>query len=220
MARRSIGLSDEVYDYLCRVSLRESEVQVRLRAETAALPGAGMQIGPEQGQFMALLVELIGARRCLEVGTFTGYSALAIALALPADGRLIACDVNPETTAVAKRYWAEAGVAEKVDLRLAPALETLAALHAEGRDNTFDMAFIDADKANYPAYFEACLALMRPGGIIVLDNVLWGGAVADPASNDADTVALKRLNAALSADARVTISMLPLGDGVTIARKR
>ena len=219
MARRSLGLDSDLYDYLCRVSLREADVLARLRAETATLPGGGMQIAPEQGQFMALLAGLIGARRCLEVGTFTGYSALAVALALPADGRLIACDINAETTRVATRYWAEAGVADKVELRLGPALETLAALTAGGADATFDLAFIDADKENYPAYYEACLALVRPGGVIMLDNVLWGGAVADPAANDPDTAALKRLNAALTADNRVAISMLPIGDGLTIAVK-
>ncbi|HEY9538122.1 MAG TPA: class I SAM-dependent methyltransferase [Kiloniellaceae bacterium] len=200
--------------------MRESELQRRLREETAALPGAGMQIAPEQGQFMALLVELTGARRCLEIGTFTGYSALAVAQALPDDGRLVACDVNETTTAVARRYWREAGVAQKIDLRLAPARDTLDVLLAEGAAGSFDFVFIDADKANYDAYYEAALKLLRSGGLIAVDNVLWDGAVIDPAADDADTVAIRALNAKIATDQRVTCSMLPLGDGLTLARKR
>ncbi|MEQ9606575.1 MAG: class I SAM-dependent methyltransferase, partial [Kiloniellaceae bacterium] len=220
MSRRSIEMTDALYAYLLENSLRETEILRRLREETAGLPGAGMQIAPEQGQFMALLAELIGARRCLEIGTFTGYSALAVALALPPEGRLIACDVNEETTAVARRYWQEAGVAGKIDLRIAPALETLDALLAEGAAGRFDFAFIDADKSNYEAYYERCLELLRDGGLIAVDNVLWGGAVTNPAPGDSDTRAIRALNAKIASDQRVSCSMLPLGDGLTLIRKR
>lgn len=220
MSRRSIEMTDALYAYLLENSLRETGVMRRLREETAGLPGAGMQIAPEQGQFMALLAELIGARHCLEIGTFTGYSALAVAQALPPDGRLIACDVNAKTTAIARRYWQEAGVAGKIELRLAPALETLDALLAEGAAGRFDFAFIDADKANYDAYYESCLALLRDGGLIAVDNVLWGGAVTNPAPGDSDTRAIRALNAKIASDQRVSCSMLPLGDGLTLARKR
>ncbi|MGE0160346.1 MAG: class I SAM-dependent methyltransferase [Gemmatimonadales bacterium] len=220
MTRRSKPLTDEVYDYLLRLSLREPELLARLRAETATLEDAQMQIGPEQGQLMALLVELIGARRTLEIGTFTGYSALVVALALPADGRVIACDVSEAWTAVARRYWKEAGVADKIDLRLAPARETLEGLLREGRRDHFDFAFIDADKANYDVYYELCLQLVRPGGLIVVDNVLWSGKVADPSVTDADTEAIRRLNAKLAQDRRIGLSLLPVGDGLTLARRR
>jgi caffeoyl-CoA O-methyltransferase len=192
----------------------------RLREETAPMENANMQVGPEQGQFMALLVELVGARNALEVGTFTGYSALAVALALPEDGRLVACDVSEEWTAVGRRYWEEAGVAHKIDLRLAPAVETLDALLAEGRGGTFDFAFIDADKEGYDAYYERALELTRSGGLILLDNTLWRGKVADPTISDADTEALRALNTKLASDERVTLSLLPVGDGLTLARKR
>jgi len=220
MSRRSIEMTDALYAYLLENSLRETDILRRLREETAGLPGAGMQIAPEQGQFMALLAELIGARHCLEIGTFTGYSALAVALALPPEGRLIACDVNEETTAVARRYWQEAGVAGKIDLRLAPALETLDALLADGAAGRFDFAFIDADKSNYEAYYERCLDLLRDGGLIAVDNVLWGGAVTNPAPGDSDTRAIRALNAKIASDQRVSCSMLPLGDGLTLVRKR
>jgi len=220
MSRRSIEMTDALYAYLLENSLRETDILRRLREETAGLPGAGMQIAPEQGQFMALLAELIGARHCLEIGTFTGYSALAVALALPPDGRLIACDVNEKTTAVARRYWQEAGVAGKIDLRLAPALETLDALLADGAAGRFDFAFIDADKSNYEAYYERCLDLLRDGGLIAVDNVLWGGAVTNPAPGDSDTRAIRALNAKIASDQRVSCSMLPLGDGLTLVRKR
>jgi len=220
MSRRSIEMTDALYAYLLENSLRETDILRRLREETAGLPGAGMQIAPEQGQFMALLAELIGARHCLEIGTFTGYSALAVALALPPDGRLIACDVNEKTTAVARRYWQEAGVAGKIDLRLAPALETLDALLADGAAGRFDFAFIDADKSNYEAYYERCLELLRDGGLIAVDNVLWGGAVTNPAPGDSDTRAIRALNAKIASDQRVSCSMLPLGDGLTLVRKR
>jgi predicted O-methyltransferase YrrM len=220
MPKRRIEFTAKLDAYVDAVSLRESAVQRRLRRETARLPLAGMQIAPDQGQLMALLARLVGARRCLEIGTFTGYSALAVALALPPDGRLIACDVNLATTAVARRYWALAGVADKIELRLAPALETLEALLAERRDGTFDFAFIDADKENYAAYYERVLRLLRPGGLVVIDNVLWGGAVADRRRKDPDTAALRALNAKLHRDERIDLSLLPLADGITLARKR
>ena len=220
MTRRTNHLSDDLYAYLLDISLREPPVMKRLREETASLERSNMQIGPEQGQFMALLVELMGARNALEIGTFTGYSALAVALALPEDGRLVACDISEEWTAIGRRYWEEAGVAHKIDLRLAPALETLDALVAEGRAGTFDFAFLDADKEGYDAYYERTLELMRPGGLIVLDNTLWEGKVVDPEVTDADTEAIRAINAKLAGDERVTLSLLPVGDGLTLARKR
>lgn len=220
MANRSLTLTDALYDYLLRNSLREPAILAELRAETARLPASNMQIAPEQGQFMALLVELIGARRTLEIGTFTGYSSLCVALALPADGTVTACDISEEYTAVARRYWAKAGVAEKIDLRLAPAVETLDELLAEERAGSYDFAFIDADKTGYDAYYERCLVLLRPGGLIAVDNVLWGGDVADPARTDADTAAIRALNAKLRDDSRVSMSLIPVGDGLLLARKR
>lgn len=220
MSTRTIALDDRLYHYLQAVSLREPDVLVRLRAETARLPAAGMQVSPEQGQFMALLVRLLGARRCLEVGTFTGYSALACALALPPDGRLVTLDVSAEWTAIARRHWLDAGVADRIDLRLGPAAGSLAALLAEGAADSFDFAFIDADKTGYDMYYELALQLVRPGGLIAFDNVLWSGRVADPNAQDADTSALRALNRKLHADARVDLSMLPIGDGLTLARRR
>jgi caffeoyl-CoA O-methyltransferase len=220
LSNRTLNLSDALYSYLLDNSLRETDLMRRLREETASLPGAGMQIGPEQGQFMALLVELMGAKRCLEIGTYTGYSALAVAQALPPDGRLLACDVNEQTTAVAKRYWAESGVAERIELRLAPALETLDSLIAEGVENTYDFVFIDADKTNYDAYYERSLTLLRPGGLIAVDNVLWGGAVTDSTYTDDSTEAIRALNAKVKSDQRVSCSLLPVGDGLLLALKR
>lgn len=220
MSRRTEPLTDELYDYLIRVSLREPDVLRRLREETARLEQADMQIGPEQGQLMTLLVELLGATRVLEIGTFTGYSALAMALALPESGRVVACDVSEEWTGVARRYWAEAGVSHKIDLRLAPALETLDALLADGRAGDFDFAFIDADKESYATYFERSLELVRVGGLVAIDNVLWSGKVADPGVTDADTEAIRSLNAQLKDDERVSLSLVPIGDGLTLARKR
>ncbi len=217
MSNRTLQIDDRLYAYLIENTLRETEVQRRLRDETATMPHAGMQISPEQGQFMALLVELIGARRCLEIGTFTGYSTLTVALALPDDGRVVACDINEEYTTVARRYWQEAGVAGKIELRLAPAVETLDALLAEGA--SFDFAFIDADKGNYENYFERALALVRPGGLIAVDNVLWDGAVADPADDRDDTLAIRAFNAARRQDPRISLSLVPIGDGLTLARK-
>ena len=220
MARRTSHLSEELYAYLLDISLRELPVMQRLREETASMEQANMQIGPEQGQFMALLVELIGARSVLEIGTFTGYSALAMAVALPENGVLVACDVSEEWTAIGRRYWEEAGVSHKIELRLAPALETLDALLAEGNAETFDFAFIDADKEGYDAYYERALELVRLGGLIALDNTLWEGKVADPAATDVDTEAIRAINAKLVLDERVTLSLIPVGDGLTLARKR
>jgi len=213
-------LTEETYQYLLSVSSRESEVLRRLREETAALPNAQMQISPDQGQFMALLVHLMRAKKTLEVGVFTGYSSLAVALALPADGRVVACDVNEEWTSIARRYWKDAGVAGKIDLRLAPASETLKSLLAAGGAGTFDFAFIDADKSNYDTYFELSLELLRVGGLIAIDNVLWSGRAADPKNQEPDTIAIRALNTKLHRDQRVTLSMVPIADGLTLALKR
>lgn len=220
MSNRSIGIDDRLYTYLLDVSLREAGVLARLRAETMKLPQAGMQIAPEQGQFMALLVKLTGALSILEIGTFTGYSALAMALALPAGGRLVACDVSDEWTALARRYWREAGVERRIELRLAPAIETVRALLGEGGAGSFDLVFIDADKGNYRAYYEAALELLRPGGLVVVDNTLWDGRVADPAADDDNTRAIRAFNTALHDDARIDLSLVPIGDGLTLVRKR
>ncbi|MCA9594013.1 MAG: class I SAM-dependent methyltransferase [Myxococcales bacterium] len=220
MSTRTLAMSDRIHEYLLSVTLRESEPMRRLRDETAKLPNSRMQISPEQGQLMALLVELLGARQAIEVGVFTGYSALSVALALPSDGRLIACDVNEEWTAIARRYWEEAGVAAKIELRLAPALQTLDALIAEGKAGQFDFCFIDADKGNYDAYYERCLTLLRPGGLLAIDNALWGGDVADPSNQEQSTKVIRALNAKVGADARVSSSLVPIGDGLHLARKR
>jgi predicted O-methyltransferase YrrM len=220
MSNRTIGLSDQVYDYLVAHSLREPELLRRLRDETARLTEwAMMQIAPEQGQFMGLLVQLIDARRALEVGTFTGYSALSVTLAMPKDGRLIACDVSKEFTDIARRYWREAGVADQIDLRLQPALKTLDELIASGDAGSFDFIFIDADKENYDGYYERALTLLRPGGVLAIDNVLWNGAVADPKVDDALTKSIRALNDKVAKDPRVAISLVPIGDGLTLARK-
>ncbi|MDG4575023.1 MAG: class I SAM-dependent methyltransferase [Defluviicoccus sp.] len=220
MSKRTITLDDRLYDYLHAVSLREPPLLARLREETAALPEARMQIAPEQGQFMAMLVRVMNAREILEIGTFTGYSALAMALALPPDGHIVACDVSAEWTAIGRRYWREAGVAERIELRLAPAIETLETLLADGGEDRFDFAFIDADKSGYHAYYEACLKLVRPGGLIVVDNTLWDGRVADDSVQDANTCAIRGFNAALHDDVRVDLSLVPIGDGLTLARRR
>ncbi|MBM3502920.1 MAG: SAM-dependent methyltransferase [Alphaproteobacteria bacterium] len=220
MSSRSIGLNERLGEYLFSVAVRDSDVLQRLRQETAKEKAARMQISPEQGAFMAVLVKAIGARRCVEVGVFTGYSSLVVAQALPADGRLIACDINEQWTSVARRYWQEAGVAHKIDLRLAPAIETLDGVLRQGGAGTFDFAFIDADKANYDAYYERVLKLLRPGGIVTIDNVLWGGSVADPTKSDPDVDAIRALNSKLRHDDRIDVSMLPVGDGLTVARKR
>lgn len=220
MSNKTFTVPEPLYDYLLSVSLREPELLRRLRAETARDPMARMQIAPEQGQFMALLVQLMGARRALEIGVFTGYSALSVALALPPDGELIACDVSEQWTAVARRYWAEAGVAGKIDLRLASALDTLDKLLAEEQAGSFDFIFIDADKKNYERYYERALALLRSGGLIVVDNTLWSGRVADTSVQDEDTVAIRAFNERLCRDERVSLSLVPIGDGLTLAWKR
>ena len=219
MNDRNVKLDERLYRYLQDHSLREHPVLAELRAATAGMKHAGMQVAPEQGQLMALLARAVGAKRAIEVGVFTGYSALAVALALPADGRLVACDVNEEWTAIARRHWEKAGVASRIDLRLAPAQGTLDSLIAAGESGTYDFAFIDADKGRYAAYYERCLALLRKGGLIVADNTLWSGKVADPAAGDADTKALRAFNDAVHRDARVAMSLLPIGDGVTLALK-
>jgi caffeoyl-CoA O-methyltransferase len=217
---RQLTLDERLYRYLLEHSLREPPLLRRLREETAKQPHAMMQIGPDQGQFMALLVKLMGARRCLEVGVFTGYSTLSVALALPPKGRIVACDLSEEWTAIAQRYWREAGVDGKIDLRLGRALVTLDRLIAHGDSRSFDFAFIDADKGNYLGYYERCLTLLRPGGLIAVDNTLWSGDVADPANQEADTVSLRAFNDFVHADARVDLALLPVGDGLTLALKR
>src|SRR5271155_1973055 len=213
-------LPQRVYDYLLSVSLREPDILRRLREETAVMPRATMQVPPEHGQFMAFLVQLTGARKALEVGVFTGYSSRAVALALPEDGRIVACDISEEFTAVARRYWKEAGVEHKIELHIRPAIETLRELLEQGRQNSFDFAFIDADKTGYAKYYDCAFELVRPGGVIMVDNVLWSGRIADPKETDADTVALRAFNEKVHADTRVFHTLLPLGDGVTLALKR
>lgn len=220
MSNRTTPIDERLYKYLLEHSVRESDLKRRLREVTASLEMSRMQIAPEQGQFMALLVELIGARRIIEVGTFTGYSALCMAEAMPVDGTLICCDVSDEWTGIARGFWREAGVEEHIDLRLAPALETLDTLLAQGKVGQFDLAFIDADKGNYAHYFERCLTLLRPGGLILIDNTLWDGRVADLEDKEEDTQAIRAFNDQLLEDRRVTISLVPIGDGLTLARKR
>ncbi len=219
MLKKTFGLDDRLYSYLLSVSLREPDILRQLREETARHPRAMMQIAPEQGQFMALLVQLLGATKALEVGVFTGYSSSCVALALPPNGKLVACDVSEEYTAIARRYWKAAGIADKIELRLAPALETLDGLLAVGQAETFDFAFIDADKENYEGYYERSLQLVRPGGLIAIDNVLWSGRVADPRVRDSSTQALRALNEKLHQDERITLSMVPIADGLTLALK-
>jgi predicted O-methyltransferase YrrM len=218
--KKTIGIEQPLYDYLLSVSLREPEVLQQLREETATLPLGVMQIAPEQGQFMALLVTLMGAKKTLEVGVFTGYSSLCVALSLPNDGKLIACDVSDEYTTVARRYWEKAGVTNKIDLRIAPAIETLDELLAAGEAKTFDFAFIDADKSNYYSYYERALQLVRPGGLIAIDNVLWSGAVADREVRDNRTNKIREFNQKLHQDDRVIISLVPIADGLTLALKK
>lgn len=220
MTRTSIDLNDNLYRYLLDVSLREPELFRRLRDAMATHPRASMQIAPEQGQFMALLVRLLGVRRIIEIGVFTGYSSLWMARALPADGELIACDVSEEWTAIAREYWQEAGVENRIRLRLAPAVDTLTELLADGQAGTFDLVFIDADKENVDRYYELSLQLLRPGGLILVDNVLWSGRVIDPAVTDPGTEALRVFNRKLHTDERIELSMLPVGDGLTLAMKR
>ena len=216
MSTRTINLTDDVIDYIHRYGVREHPVLAALRERTAPLPEHNMQIGPDQGAFMAMLVKLIGARRILEIGTFTGYSSTAMALAMPPDGRMTCCDVSREWTDIARRAWADAGVEDRIELRLAPATETLATLD----EDSFDLSFIDADKPNYDAYYEGCLRVVRPGGLILIDNVLWSGDVADPAVDNDNVRAIRSLNAKIAADERVDHVLLPLADGLTMARVR
>lgn len=220
MSSFTLQLTDTVYSYLLENAYPESDVAAALREDTHAnLRMAVMQISPEQGAFMKFLVRLIGAKKAIEVGTFTGYSALCVAEVLPESGKLIACDVSESWTKMAKEYWAKAGLAEKIDLHLRPAVETLDELIERGEKDSFDFGFIDADKDNYDAYYERCLQLLRPGGVIGIDNVLWGGRTADPSVSDADTTALRNLNAKIREDTRVESTMLPIGDGLTLVRK-
>ena len=220
MSRFSINLTEHVYEYLHSVTLREDEVMQRCRTETAQHKWAGMQISPEVGQLLTLLVKMLDARKIIELGVYTGYSSLCMARALPADGKLIACDVNEEYTARAKEYWRAAGVAERIDLRLAPALDTLADLLRSGEEGSFDFIFVDAIKEEYSAYYPMNYRLLRSGGLMAIDNVLWGGSVANPDKQDAETVAIRAFNKMVHADAKVDMCMLPVGDGITLVRKR
>lgn len=220
MSKQTLGLESQLYQYFQSNSLREPTILLELRQETAKHSMATMQISPEQGQFMALLVQLMGAKKTLDIGVFTGYSALVVALALPPDGKIIACDLDEEYTAIARSFWQKAGVADKIELHLAPALETLDKLIEQGQENSFDFAFIDADKSNYDNYYERSMKLVRPGGLIAIDNVLWGGKVADLDVQDNRTKAIRNLNQKLLRDERVTISLVPIGDGLTLALKK
>lgn len=214
------SLLPEAVDKYVASLAHETDVQARLREETSKLSVAGMQIGADQGAFLSLLVSAIGAKHAIEIGTFTGYSAISIASALPEDGRLICCDASEEWTEIAKRYWKEARLDARIDLRIAPALDTLNDFLGDGGQGTFDFVFIDADKTGYDAYYEACLDLLRAGGLIAIDNTLWGGAVAETKKGDADTESLKSLNLKIASDSRVDSSLLTIGDGVTLVRKR
>jgi predicted O-methyltransferase YrrM len=220
MATRTLSMTDQLYEYYLSISLREPEVLTELRKETQKLSSHQMQIAPEQGQFMAFLIELISARKTLDIGVYTGYSALVVAMALPENGRVIACDTNVEWTKIAQKYWMRSGQHNKIELRIAPADETLQKLLEEGEQGSFDFIFIDADKKNYDIYYELSLKLLRPGGIIAIDNVLWEGQVADPSQNDPNTEAIRALNQKIVHDNRVSLSMLPIADGLTLVRKR
>jgi predicted O-methyltransferase YrrM len=220
MVQNTTALDERLYEYFLDISLREPEILQRLRAETIPLPRATMLLAPEQGQFLALLMELTGAKRGIEVGTYTGYSSLCMASAMPEDGRLTCCDLNKEWTDIARRYWAEAGVSDKIDLRLGDAVETLDGLIAEGGAGTYDFVFIDADKPNYINYYERTLTLLRPGGLAIVDNVLWRGDVVDPTDTRETTEAVRAFNLHVRDDERVTLSVVPIGDGLTLARKR
>ncbi len=220
MSSSTLQLNEKVQDYLLGHSLRESTACQQLREETRPMKMGMMQVSPEQGQFMAFLVELTGARKAVEVGTFTGYSALCVAQALPEEGTLVCCDVSEEWTAVGKKYWEQAEVSDRIDLRIGPAVDTLKAMRDAGEEGTFDFGFIDADKANYQSYYEHVVALLRTGGLLLIDNVLWGGSVANPDKADEDTEAIRALNAFVHHDDRVSLSMLPVGDGLTLALKR
>jgi predicted O-methyltransferase YrrM len=220
MSDTTLNLNAELHEYLLRASLREPDILTELRQQTHKMSMSQMQISPEQGQFMRLLIELMGAKKTLELGVFTGYSALAVALALPEDGKIFACDINGEWTKIARKFWEKAGVMGKINLFLQPAVETLNQLLAEGHENTFDFAFIDADKMNYPVYYELCLRLLRPGGLCAVDNVLWEGKVAELGVKDEKTVMFRELNEFVLRDERVSLSMVPIGDGLTLVRKR
>ncbi|MDB9313404.1 class I SAM-dependent methyltransferase [Spirulina sp. CS-785/01] len=220
MTKKTLGLDDSLHHYLQAVSLREPDILKQLREETAQLPMSQMQIAPEQGQFMALLVQLMKAKKTLDIGVFTGYSALVVALALPPEGKVVGCDIDEEKTEIARRYWQQANVADKIDLRIAPALDTLDELIAAGETETFDFAFIDADKRNYENYYERCLQLLRPGGLVAVDNVLWSGRVADETVDDNRTQAIRSFNDKVYQDDRVSISLVPIADGLTLARKQ
>jgi caffeoyl-CoA O-methyltransferase len=220
MSNQTLSLTAPLYDYLLNVSLRDTPLQQELRETTAAHPMARMQIAPEQGQFMELLARMLNTRRAIDIGVFTGYSALAVARALPDEGELFACDTDAETTATAQAYWERAGVAHKVKLRIGPALDTLNQLIAADQAGTFDLAFLDADKTEYRDYYERCLTLLRPGGVILVDNVLWGGSVINPADQSDDTAAIRAFNEFVHGDERVHLSLLPIGDGLTLAMKR
>jgi predicted O-methyltransferase YrrM len=217
---RAVTMNETLYKYIIDHSLRDDPIMKELREETAKLPMAMMQIGADQGQFMALLTKLVGAKQCLEIGVFTGYSSLAVARALPKDGRIIACDVSEEWTSIARKYWKKAGVEDKIDLRIGPALGTLDTLISLRQTERFDMAFIDADKTNYLAYYERCIELVKKGGLILVDNTLWSGDVANPDNQKPDTVALRAFNDALHHDERIDLALIPVGDGITLARKR
>ena len=220
MSRSTIQVDDELLDYIREVSLRESDLKRELRAETADLEAANMQISPEQGQLMTLLARILGTNKAIEIGTFTGYSAICVAEAMPEEGQLIACDVDEEWTSIAREYWERAGLDDRIELHLRPALETIEGLKEEGEAATFDFAFIDADKENYDAYYEGCLDLLRPGGLVGIDNVLWSGRVADPDEQEESTQAIRALNDKIGDDERVDVSLVPIGDGLTLARKR
>jgi predicted O-methyltransferase YrrM len=219
MTDKTIGLNDQLSAYLRSVGMREPEVLQSLRLHNTTYPQGHMQICPEQGQLMALLVKLLGVKQIIEVGVFTGYSSLVMALALPSEGKIVACDVNVDATEIARQYWQQAGVSHQIDLRIAPALDTLNSLLSAGASDTFDLAFIDADKANYPEYYELCLQLVRSGGVILIDNVLWYGRVADLSVTDKRTTILRELNTKIHQDPRVELVILPIGDGLTLARK-
>lgn len=220
MSNRTLSVTDSVYDYLLKVSLREDDVLDALREETMAMPQSNMQISPEQGQFMQLLLQLMGARRAIEVGTFTGYSSICIARGLGVDGKLVCCDTSREFTSKAEEYWQKAGLADRIELRLGPADETLQKMIDTGEAGSFDFVFIDADKKGYPTYFEQAMKLLRPGGLIGVDNTLWYGRVADPANDESNTEEIRQFNASLTDDERIDLSLVPIGDGLTLARKR
>ena len=219
MSTRTLGLDDALHEYLLSVSVHEDEIAQELRARTARMPESNMQISPEQGRFMELLLRLINASRVIEIGTYTGYSALCMARAIGARGRLVCLDINEEWTAVAREYWQRAGVAERIDLRIAPACESLDRMLDAGEAGTYDFGFIDADKKGYPEYYERLLTLLRPGGLIAIDNTLWSGRVADPTEQDDNTSAIRAFNERLYDDDRVLMSLVPIGDGLTLARK-